>query len=91
MQRAEIEELLTKAKKLLEPEVTSIAYTTWILPLEIEVIENNIITFHVQSDVHKNMIEGRYANLLKNTFAFLTHVDYTIKAISDEELKASNS
>ncbi len=90
MQRAEIEELLTKAKKLLEPEVTSIAYTTWILPLEIMYMENNIITFHVQSDVHKNMIEGRYANLIKNTFAFLTHIEYTIKAISDEELKASD-
>lgn len=91
MQKAEIEELLTKAKKLLEPEVTSIAYTTWIVPLEIEAIEDNIITFHVQSDVHKNMIEGRYANLIKNTFAFLTHIDYTIKAISDEELKSDNS
>lgn len=89
MQRAEIEELLTKAKKLLEPEVTSIAYTTWILPLEILSIENNTITFHVSSDVHKNMIDGRYASLIKNTFAFLTHIDYNISVISDEHSSLS--
>jgi len=89
MQRAEIEELLTKAKELLKPEVTDIAYKTWILPLEIYSIENNILTLHVASDVHKNMIEGRYSALIQNTFAFLTHIDYDIVVISDEQLKAS--
>lgn len=89
MQRAEIEELLTKAKELLKPEVTDIAYKTWIVPLEIDSMENNIITFHVALDVHKNMIEGRYSALIKNTFAFLTHIDYDIIVISDEQLKVT--
>ena len=87
MQRKEIDELLTKAKKLLEPEVTSIAYKTWIIPLEIISMENSIITFHVGSIVHKDMITGRYATLIKNTFSFLTNIDYDIKVICDEELK----
>ena len=87
MQRAEINELLTKAKKLLEPEVTSIAYKTWIIPLEIISMENSTITFHVGSIVHKDMITGRYATLIKNTFSFLTNIDYDIKVICDEELK----
>lgn len=78
MQRAEIQELLTKAKELLKPEVTDIAYKTWIAPLEISSIENNMITLYVASDVHKNMIEGRYLPLIKNTFAFLTNIDYSI-------------
>ena len=83
MQRAEIEEILTKAKELLKPEVTNIAYTTWIVPLEIDSIENSIITFHVATNVHKDMIEGRYSDLIKNTFSFLTNIDYDIKVISD--------
>ena len=87
MQRNETDELLTKAKKLLEPEVTSIAYKTWIIPLEIISMENSIITFHVGSIVHKDMITGRYATLIKNTFSFLTNIDYDIKVICDEELK----
>ncbi len=87
MQRKEIDELLTKAKKLLEPEVTSIAYKTWIIPLEIISMENSTITFHVGSIVHKDMITGRYATLIKNTFSFLTNIDYDIKVICDEELK----
>ena len=87
MQRKEIDELLTKAKKLLEPEVTSIAYKTWIIPLEIISMENYTITFHVGSIVHKDMITGRYATLIKNTFSFLTNIDYDIKVICDEELK----
>ncbi len=89
MQRAEIQELLTKAKELLKPEVTNIAYTTWIVPLEIDDIENSIITFHVDTNVHKDMIEGRYSSLIKNTFAFLTHVDYDIKVVSNEELNSN--
>ncbi len=89
MQRAEIEELLTKAKELLKPEVTDITYKTWILPLEIDSIENNFIVFHVATDMHKNMIEGRYIPLIKNTFSFLTNIDYDIKVLSDESLKAS--
>ncbi len=81
MQRAQIEELLTKAKELLRPEVTDIAYKTWILPLEIDTIENNLIVISVSSIVHKNMIEGRYTDLIKNTFSFLTNIDYDIKII----------
>ena len=87
MQRKEIDELLTKAKKLLEPEVTSIAYKTWIIPLEIISMENSTITFHVGSIVPKDMITGRYSTLIKNTFSFLTNIDYDIKVICDEELK----
>jgi len=85
MQRAQIEELLTKAKQLLEPEVTNIAYTTWIKPLEIISMENNTIIFHVASNIHKDMIVGRYHSLIQNTFTFLTNINYEIQVISDED------
>ena len=44
MQKAEINELLTKAKDLLKSEVTGIAFQTWIKDIEIQSIENNTIT-----------------------------------------------
>lgn len=91
MQEAEIDELLIKAKKLLEPELTNIAYKTWIIPLKIDSMENSIITFHVATIIHKDMIEGRYSSLIKNTFAFLTNINYDIKVISDEEMKESGN
>lgn len=91
MQKAEIDELLIKAKKLLEPELTNIAYKTWIIPLKIDSMENSIITFHVATIIHKDMIEGRYSSLIKNTFAFLTNINYDIKVISDEEMKESGN
>lgn len=78
MQRAEMNELLTKAKELLIPELTPIAYTTWIQPIQIDSIENTTLTLYVASDVHKNMIEGRYLPLIQSTFAFLTNINYTI-------------
>lgn len=78
MQRAEIEELLTKAKELLRPELNQIAFTTWIQPIQINSIEDTTITLYVPSDVHKNMIEGRYLPLIQTTFAFLTNINYTI-------------
>lgn len=91
MQRAEIEELLTKAKELLKSEVTTISYTTWIQNLEIDSIENNTITFHVQNEVQKDMIQGRYSPLIKNTFGFLTNVDYDVVVVTDEDLKGSTN
>lgn len=78
MQRAEIDELLTKAKELLKPELNQIAFTTWIQPLQINSIEDTTITLYVPSDVHKNMIEGRYLPLIQTTFSFLTNINYDI-------------
>ena len=73
MQRAEINELLTKAKELLKSEVTEISYRTWIKDFEIEDITNNIIIILTQNSVQKNMLESRYLPVIQNTFNFLTN------------------
>ena len=86
MQKAEINELLTKAKDLLKSEVTGISYTTWIQDIEIQSIDNNVITILTPNFLHKNMLESRYLPLIKNTFSFITHIDYEIKVISAEEV-----
>lgn len=94
MQRAEIDELLTKAKELLKPELNQIAFTTWIQPIQINSIEDTTITLYVPSDVHKNMIEGRYLPLIQTTFAFLTNINYEILLSchsADQNSETSNS
>ncbi len=86
MQRAEIDELLTKAKDLLKSEVTEISYRTWIKDFEIEDIANNTIVILTQNGVQKNMLESRYLPVIQNTFNFLTNINYEIKIISEEEM-----
>ena len=91
MQKAEINELLTKAKELLQTEVTGISYNTWIKNIEIATIDENTINIISQNIVHKNMLESRYLSLLKNTFSFITHKDYDIKVVSEEDIEKEPS
>ncbi len=89
MQRAEIDELLTKAKELLKSEVTPISYKTWIHELQIESISNNLITIITQNDIQKDMLESRYVPIIRNTFSFLTNINYEVIVVSEEGRRAS--
>lgn len=85
MQRAEINELLTKAKELLKSEVTDISYRTWIKDFEIENIQDNHIIILTQNSMQKNMLVTRYLSLIQNTFSFITNINYEITIVSEEE------
>ena len=87
MQKAEINELNTKAKELLKTEVTDISYNTWIKNFEILSVDDSTITIVAQNIVHKDMLDSRYLPLLKNTFSFITHKNYEIKVVSEEDLE----
>ena len=86
MQKAEINELKTKAKELLKTEVTGISYSTWISNIEIFSVDDTTITIMAQNIVHKDMLESRYLSLLKNTFSFITHKNYDVKIICEEDM-----
>ena len=86
MQKAEINELNTKTKELLKTEVTGISYSTWISNIEIFSVDETTITIMAQNIVHKNMLESRYLSLLKNTFSFITHKNYDVKIICEEDI-----
>ena len=86
MQKAEISELNTKAKELLKTEVTGISYSTWISNIEIFSVDDTTITIMAQNIVHKDMLESRYLSLLKNTFSFITHKNYDVKIICEEDM-----
>lgn len=86
MQKAEINELNTKAKELLKTEVTGISYSTWISNIEIFSVDDTTITIMAQNIVHKDMLESRYLSLLKNTFSFITPKNYDVKIICEEDM-----
>ena len=79
------EELLTKAKNLLQGEVTSISYNTWIKNLEIDNISGNKITLIAQSKMQKDAIESRFLDLFVNTFNYITNTSCEINIIEKTE------
>ena len=81
------DELLNQAKELLKDEVTQIAFQTWFSSMEItEMTENNIV-LKASSQYGKEMLETRYADLVLNTFKFITNKDWTFSVICNENGK----
>ncbi len=75
------DELVSKIKELLKPEVTKISYDTWILPLDIRCIENDNIVFTTTSEYQKDFIENKYRSLIFNTLRYITNKDWTFSVI----------
>ena len=88
----EKEELITKIKELLKPEVTKISYDTWIMPLDIRSIEGNHIVFTTISEFQKDFIENKYKDLIINTLRYITNRDWTFSVIDlAKESKEENN
>ncbi len=87
MQNENLNELWSKAKELLKDETTVITYQTWIQPLELKSINNNVIILLASNPFQKDTIETRYLTLLTNTFNFLTNkkCNVIIKLKGEEE------
>ncbi len=81
------EDLLAKAKTLLQDEMTSISYNTWIKTLEIESVNDNKITLIANSKMQKDAIESRLFDLVVNTFNFITNKTCEVKIIEKKEIK----
>lgn len=62
----EILNIWNHALPLIEEEVTSVGYQTWILTITPISLENGFFTVSVPSDVNKNMVDHRYKELIQN-------------------------
>lgn len=71
MSRQDLTELWNKAKELLKNETTIITFETWIQPLEIKSINDNVIVLVASNSFQRDTVESRYLDLLTNTFNFL--------------------
>ena len=84
-------ELVEKIKEVLKPELTTISYNTWILPLDIRSIDGNHIVFTAISEYQKDFIENKYKSLIFNTLRYITNKDWTYSVIDlSEEEKGNN-
>lgn len=68
-----LKELWVKAKELLKEETTVITYETWIQPLELKSINDNVIVLLATNSFQRDTVESRYIDLLTNTFNFITN------------------
>ena len=77
-------ELLNQAKELLKEEVTQIAFQTWFSSMEIAEINDSHIVLKASSQYGGELLQSRYADLILNTFKFITNREWTFSVISDE-------
>ena len=81
------DELLNQAKELLKEEVTQIAYETWFSPMVITEMTDSKIVLKASSPYAREMLETRYADLVLNTFKFITNKDWTVSVFATEDGK----
>ena len=81
------EDLLNKAKTLLQDEMTSISYNTWIKTLEIESVNDNKIVLIANSKMQKDAIESRLFDLVVNTFNFITNKTCDVRIVEKSDLE----
>ena len=80
------DELLSKLKELLNEELSTISYDTWIQPLGIEDINDSHIIFTVKSDFQRDFIENKFKDLIFNTLRYITNKEwtYSVKELEEE-------
>ncbi len=83
----EKKELINQLKEALQPEVSKIAFDTWIMPLEIRNVDNNKIVFTVTSEYQKDIIENKYHSLIFNALKSITNKEwsFTVVDLSTEQ------
>ena len=77
--------LWTECLIILEGEVTPVGFNTWIKDIKPVSIDNNTIRLSVENSIKKNMIEMRYAELIKNTVIQVTGKTFSVEVTVGEE------
>lgn len=95
---SELNTIWERCLPILEVEMTTaVGFNTWIKPLKPFSMDVNSIILATDSDIVKNMVAGRYIDLLKNTFYEVTGKEYAVSIIvssadlSIPEKKENNS
>ena len=85
------DELMSKIKELIKPEMTQISFNTYINPLIIEKIDSSNIIFQCDGILIKEMLEYKYAPLVLNTIQYITNRAFTFSVHSTEEDKRNSN
>ena len=73
MDNTKIEEIWAEVKNLLKAETTEITFQTWIERILVESINDNNIILSVETPFHRDTLQNKYLELIKNTFNYVTH------------------
>lgn len=71
--------------KMLEGEISGVAFNTWFKPVVPVAINNNEIILAVSMEYAKSMLEGKYNSLIYNAISAVTGKSYNIKIIYENE------
>ena len=82
------ESLLEGAKKLLQGEMSTISYITWIKSLGIASVKDNKIVLIAQTDMQKDALMARHSEIVQTTFNFITNKQCEISVITKAEENA---
>ena len=80
-----LNDILEEAKKLLKGELSELSYKTWLLPLEIQGIENNNVILISDDPFKKESVESRFKDLLENAFSIILQKKCTVTIVLNNE------
>ncbi len=66
---------------ILQTEMTPVGFSTWIKPLKPIFMDSDSVTLSTDTDIVRNMVAGRYIDLLKNTLFEVTGKEYIVNII----------
>jgi len=88
---SELNNLWAECLIILEEEVTSVGFSTWIKDMKPVGINGNVFTLSVENSVKKNIVETRYNELIKNTIKEVTGRIFEIEFIIKENYTPSHN
>ena len=81
------QEIFAEAKELVREEMSELSFKTWILPLEINSINDNNIYILVKDQFNKEAVESRYKDLLTNAFNIILQKNCNITFSLKDDLQ----
>lgn len=84
-------ELWSKAQELLKQETTVIAFQTWIQPLEIKSMNDNVIVLIASNSFQQETLQSKYLDLITNIFNYITNKKCNVLIkLKDDEVALSS-
>lgn len=85
-----LDEYWTRVLELVQPEMTSISYDTWVKSLVPIGMDDNVFTVKATSVFQKNIIDTRYGELLKASIRHILNKELDLKVVLENETTEAN-
>ena len=73
-----LDNIWTEVLNLIKVELTEVSFNTWLKTVEPVNISDTKVILAAPNEFTKNILEGRYLNLIKNAFKQVTEQDFEI-------------